>query len=87
MADPDYIIDIPGLENATGHLASTGGADTPCPQGRPWISVHWKCCQAYSRIYRNRNGDAYEGRCPKCGSPVRALIGRDGTAARFFAAE
>ena len=57
------------------------------PGRRPWLSVHWKCCHTYSRIYRNRIGSAYEGTCPKCGRPVRATIGPGGTNARFFAAE
>ncbi len=93
MRDPDYIIDIQGLEGSRGRL-SPKPTDQPAginPQhslrGRPWLSIYWKCCQTYSRVYRNRKGDAYEGRCPKCSAPVRALIGTDGTASRFFTAE
>lgn len=54
---------------------------------RPWLSVHWKCCHTYSRIYRNRAGTAYEGCCPKCGTRASATIGPGGTNARFFTAE
>lgn len=92
--DADYILDI-------GHLADRGadnaGAAPRCSAagsasasggggGQPWLSVHWKCCGAYSRIYRNRQGTAYVGHCPRCGKPVRAQIGPGGTAARFFEA-
>jgi len=68
---------------AGGSGASSGGTVS---QARPWIAVHWKCCQTYSRIYRNKTGIAYEGRCPKCAAPVRATVGQGGTANRFFEA-
>lgn len=88
MADRDYIIDIPGLEQATGRLASGSGArDARARSARPWLSIYWKCCRTYSRIYRNRAGDAYQGNCPKCGAQVRAGIGTDGVSTRFFNAE
>jgi len=85
MADPSTvrevrdIVDIEGLRGATAAEAGR----TP----NPWLAVTWRCCGAYSRIYRNRAGSAYEGRCPKCGRQVRATIGPGGTDARFFVAE
>ncbi|HEX7009555.1 MAG TPA: hypothetical protein VF184_06205 [Phycisphaeraceae bacterium] len=83
MSGPDYIVDIASLK---AHRCAQGGQSAASLRGRPWLAVHWKCCQVYSRIYRNRQGDAYEGRCPRCGSPVRARIGPGGTDARFFEA-
>jgi hypothetical protein len=38
-------------------------------------------------MYRNEEQTAYDGRCPSCGAPVRALIGPDGTNHRIFMAE
>jgi len=73
------IVDIEGLRD-----------EPERPGGRepnPWLAVTWRCCKVYSRIYRNRTGEAYEGRCPKCGRHVRATIGPGGTSARFFVAE
>ena len=83
MSGPDYIVDIDGLKPDEGDGQAV---DAHRFKGRPWLSVLWKCCQVYSRIYRNRKGDAYEGRCPKCNRAVRARIGSDGTDARFFEA-
>jgi len=54
---------------------------------RPFLGIHFKCCNTYSRIYKNNTGTAYEGRCPKCGAIVRVPIGSEGSSSRFFVAE
>jgi hypothetical protein len=77
---PDYIVDIAGLRQPE---PAEPGATL---RGRPWVAVRWRCCEAYTRIYRNREGTAYEGRCPSCSRPVRFLIGEGGTDHRFFEA-
>jgi PHP family Zn ribbon phosphoesterase len=55
------------------------------PKG-PFLGISFECCRTYARIYRNREGTAYEGRCPRCGMRVRVAIGPDGTKERFFLA-
>ncbi|MHC4080344.1 MAG: hypothetical protein ACYS15_18245 [Planctomycetota bacterium] len=62
------------------------GAGTPRPPGprRAFLSVWFRCCHVYGRIYRNAERTEYNGRCPRCGAPVRALIGADGTDHRIF---
>lgn len=79
---PDYILDIDGITPPPNAHVNAGKNF----RGRPWLAVKWRCCSTYSRVYRNRAGDAYEGRCPKCGSPVKAMIGAGGTRSRFFEA-
>lgn len=78
--DPAYILEVEGLE------------DTPPDPGlrhdrsRSWIGVHFECCGVYTRIYRNAEGTAYIGRCPRCTRQVRVRIGPGGTTHRMFRA-
>lgn len=54
---------------------------------RRFLSVWFRCCHVYGRMYRNADETAFQGRCPRCGAPVRALIGYGGTNRRSFTAE
>jgi hypothetical protein len=78
-SDPrDYKLDI----------SSLGSSDqTPTREARPYLSVMFKCCSVYQRIYRNNDATAYEGRCPRCMRPVRFVVGQGGSNDRFFVVE
>ena len=78
MSDPrDYKVELSGKVAESGN--SEGSAGT-----RPFVSVHFACCNVYLRIYRSADGKHYRGRCPRCGVPVNFVVGEGGTAARTF---
>ena len=56
----------------------------PTPTGRPFISVLFACCGVYVRIYRAPDEKSYNGRCPRCGKPVKFEVGPGGTDCRSF---
>jgi hypothetical protein len=81
MADePPYILDVEGLGEEAGRPRD--GSD---PRRR-WIGVHFECCAVYARVYRNRDGTAYVGHCPRCSRRVQVRIGPGGTDCRMFRA-
>ncbi len=54
---------------------------------RKFLGVHFTCCDVYDRVYLNREGTAYRGRCPRCVRPIEFQVGEDGTSSRFFTAQ
>jgi len=68
-------------------MKSTGTVDRGTSStGKRFLGILFECCNVYERIYLNREGSAYEGRCPRCLGRVRVRIGRDGVRRRFFKA-
>ena len=55
-------------------------------KSRPFLGVMFECCSVYTRIYRNKKGDAYTGNCPKCARRLVIRIAPGGTSSRFFRA-
>lgn len=59
----------------------------PEKKPRPSISMLFKCCNVYARVYLNQQGDAYAGHCPRCARPVRLKAAPGGSRARFWTVE
>lgn len=51
-----------------------------------FLGVRFDNCHAYGRLYLNDAGDAYVGRCPRCGTPYHVWVGEGGTDSRMFLA-
>ena len=55
-------------------------------QDKKFLGIMFECCNIYRRIYINKEGNAYEGRCPKCFGEVKIIIGPGGSEKRIFRA-
>lgn len=87
MSDPrDYILDIKGLADATP-AAAKAKPPVASTGARPFLSVFFKCCSVYQRVYRNADNKTYTGRCPKCLAQIRFVVGEGGTGERSFVVE
>ena len=81
-SDPrDYKLDVSISRPPDPAAGASSRAAVP---SRPFLSVHFACCGAYQRVYRDPDGTQYQGRCPRCGKPVRFAVGAGGTSVRTF---
>lgn len=76
MSEPGSRLDL------TADKSRDSAQDSPAR----FLGVTFDCCGVYARIYPNRAGDAYEGRCPRCLAQLRIPIGPGGSSSRFFTA-
>jgi hypothetical protein len=67
-------------------LSSEERPATAVDDPRPFVGIHFACCDAYARVYRNREATAYVGHCPRCLKRVELKVAPGGTDARFFTA-
>lgn len=54
------------------------------PKQKNYLGIMFNCCSTYGRIYKNKEGTAYVGRCPRCMRSIKVPIGKEGTSQRFF---
>ena len=73
---------------------SRAKVQNPSPNGDPsergkrsFVGVQFDCCGVYVRVYRNAEGTAYAGNCPRCARKVHIKIGPGGDSSRFFTAQ
>ena len=64
----------------------TGGQEKD-RAARPYIGMHFKCCNVYRRVYLNAEGTAFHGHCPKCARPAKVKAAPGGGKSRFWSAE
>ncbi len=53
---------------------------------RFWVSVHFRCCNVYQRVYFRKGAGETTGRCPRCLREVHFELSEDGDPDRFFSA-
>ncbi|HWL93242.1 MAG TPA: hypothetical protein VNT79_06880 [Phycisphaerae bacterium] len=70
-------------ENGT---ASANPGQEESNRSRPWLGVLFDCCGVYVRIYRDPAIDVYNGRCPRCGTPITVKVSPDGENTSFVRA-
>ncbi|MCH8824932.1 MAG: hypothetical protein IH984_15655 [Planctomycetes bacterium] len=68
------------------HVDKARDEKLPLGPRQKFLSVMYRCCNVYGRMYANDEKTQYTGRCPKCGRSVHALIGSEGTDNRMFEA-
>ena len=51
-----------------------------------FLSIWYRCCHVYGRLYKNADATHYEGQCPRCGASLDVPIGEGGTSRRMFEA-
>ena len=84
MSDHRDIVDIDGFRNeGCGKDEGPDGTRRE-PTGRRFLSVLFRCCNTYGRLYPDPERTRYAGRCPKCGTQVQAGIGPGGTNRNLF---
>ena len=79
-SDRKDIVDIDGLRRND----SEKSGDKSKESGRRFLSVLFRCCNTYGRLYPDAERTRYEGRCPKCGARLEAGIGPGGTNRNVF---
>ena len=81
--DPrDYKVELSGEAGGGGEPAADGG-----DAARPFLSVLFRCCNVYRRVYRGPDGRTYAGRFPRCGAAITFRVGEGGTDSRSFVVE
>jgi phage terminase large subunit GpA-like protein len=53
---------------------------------RPYVGMHFKCCNVYARIYLDAKQMHFRGGCPRCGRQVQLKATPSGSKANFWEA-
>ncbi len=55
-------------------------------QPKPFINVHFRCCNIYARVHLNAQGNAFAGNCPRCCARLIIEAVEGGDPAKFWSA-
>lgn len=83
-SDPNFSRNSSPVPGAGSRPPSAEPNAVPPDAPKKFVGIRFNCCGIYVRVYVNKEGTAYEGRCPKCARPVKLKIGSGGTDNRFF---
>ena len=83
-SDHRDIVDIDGFRNDDRDDDGAHGKNKNDKPERRFLSVLFRCCNTYGRLYPDSARTRYAGRCPKCGARVEAGIGPGGTNRNVF---
>lgn len=67
--------------------AHGGRGESAARPPRVWVSVHFRCCNVYQRVYFARGAVEAVGRCPSCLREIRFRLDENAEPGRFFSAE
>jgi hypothetical protein len=83
-SDPrDYVLELSSVSVPSSPAPSPAEKSTTSAS---FLSIHFRCCNTYARIYKNAAGTAYSGHCPKCQRRAQIGISADGSKSRMFEA-
>jgi len=54
---------------------------------QPYLGIHFKCCNVYTRIYLTKDGKAFAGHCPRCAAAIRVPVAEGGSTDRLWQTE
>lgn len=63
--------------------SSTTGADGTRLGGRPFMGIHFACCNTYLRVYPEGAGKTKTLHCPRCARTLKVEFSETGETARF----
>jgi hypothetical protein len=82
-------VELSGRPPIARPLPISSPADSSTTEGQPrsrFLSIWYRCCHVYGRLYKNKAETHYEGQCPRCGASLEVPIGDGGTSRRMFEA-
>jgi hypothetical protein len=74
-----------GIKQSIKSKQSMNSSSTEKKAGsKKFLGIHFLGCNTYARLYPNREGTHFQGRCPRCGLTMKVRIAPYGSDDRFF---